>query len=130
MSAVAEHTETETLEQILAEWHQWQRGDGVARGYAPKALVCGDYRISRQYDSDNGALDDDLDDFRMRTVDFEVREMPEPWRSAVYVLARALTVGCMVIMSPRLPQDRAERERVMTQARAMIAKRLKAAGVM
>ncbi len=118
------------LDDLLTRWHQWGGQHSQTRGFAPKALVCGDYRTSRQWDDQNGALDDDIDDQIMRAVDFNVREMPEPHRSAIYCVARALTVGAAVFNHPRLPQDRAERMAVIEEARRRLTARLQTAGVM
>lgn len=120
----------ETLDDLLCRWHQWQLGATVGRGHASRALVVGDHVTSRQYDDQNGALDDAIENQIMRDVDFNVRELIEPWRSAIYMQARALTHGVMVFQSPRLPQDRVEREAVIAKARELLTARLISAGVM
>lgn len=116
------------LDDILSRWHHWRSMGGIVKGYADHSLVCGDYRTSRQYDDVNGALDDELEDIRMRQVDFEVSELPDPWRSAIHALARSLCTGAAVFHSPRIaPADRA---RVTAEARAKIEDRLVSAGVL
>jgi len=117
------------LDDLLSRWHAWQQGAKASRGFAPKSLVCGDYRTSRQYDDGNGALDSDLDAFQSRQVDHEVRQMQEPHRTAIYVQARNLSTGFAVWFSPRLPQERAEREALVAVARQIICVRLLASGV-
>jgi hypothetical protein len=118
------------LDDILIRWHQWPGAGKVGRGFNNRALVCGDYRTSRQYDDSNGALDDDLENRRMSQVDFEVSQMKDPHRAAIYCLARALVIGAQVFNSPRLPADRAERDAIVRQARALLTNRLLASGVM
>jgi hypothetical protein len=118
------------LDNLLSQWHQWADSKLGVRGYASKALVCGDYRVSRQYDDQNGSLDADLDNSTMKTVDFQVQEMPEPYRSAIYALARNLTTGHNVFLSPRLPQSKEARDMVIAQARQMVTARLISAGVL
>lgn len=118
------------LDDLLSRWHQWQQGERVARGYAPKALVVGNFRSSRQYDDANGQLDADLEHRTMRVLDHQVREMAEPWRAALYADARACMLGIAVFTSPRLPADRQERERIVQQARRQLAARLSVVGVM
>lgn len=120
----------ELLDSLLAAWHQWQQASRASRGFAPKSLVVGDYRTSRQYDDCNGKLDADLDDLRCKQVDFEVSEMGEPHRSAIYALARNLATGHEVWSSPRLPPDRIAREIILCEARAMLISRLVASGVL
>lgn len=137
---IAEHPQTyaemvaldqaATLDDILSRWHSWQGGYKDVRGFKGRALVVGDFRISRQYDSENGALDDDIEDQTMRQVDFEVTEMPDPYRSAIYAQARALSLGVAVFGSARLPADPKQRAAVLGLARVMLIKRLLSAGVM
>lgn len=115
--------------ELLSRWHQWQNVRHT-RGFAPKALVVGEFRISRQYDDANGALDAELDHFQMKQVDFEVSQIQEPYKAAIYCLARALTVGVMVFVSPRLPQDKAQREALVSKAKAMATDRFMAAGLL
>lgn len=118
------------LDGLLCQWHQWAQSSRDVRGFNRRSLVAGDYRTSRQYDDANGALDDALDERRMRQVDFEVTQLIDPYRSAIYANARALVVGCQVFMHPRLPADREERQRVIADARAMLVRRLVSAGVL
>lgn len=117
------------VSELLCRWHQWQ-GTRMTRGWNKQALVCGNFRISRQYDDANGALDAEVDHVQMKQVDFEVSEIPEPYRSAIYCLARALTVGAMVFVSPRLPADKAERDAMVAKARVMATNRFRAAGLL
>jgi hypothetical protein len=56
--------------------------------------------------------------------------MPEPYRSAIYALAKNLTTGHEVFRSPRLPQSKEARDMVITQARQMVTARLISAGVL
>lgn len=116
------------LDDLLSRWHHWASSRPACKGFAPKALVCGDYRTSRQYDDTNGALDDDLDASTMRTVDFQVSEMADPWRSAIYALARSLSCGYAVWSSPRIAPG--DRQAVEAEARKRLTARLVSAGVL
>lgn len=118
------------LESLLCQWHQWADKKIGVRGYNSKALVCGDFRVSRQYDDISGALDDELDNTTMKTIDFQVTEMPDPYRSAIYALAKNLTTGHEVFRSPRLPESKEARDMVIAQARNMLTARLISAGVL
>jgi hypothetical protein len=117
------------LDDLLSRWHQWQPRRATT-GYAPKSLVCGAYRTSRQYDDTNGALDDDLNALRCRQVDHDVCTMHDPHRAAIYVLARNLATGANVWISPRLPADPGERASIVSQARVILTKKLIASGVL
>lgn len=118
------------LDDLLCRWSQWCRPPTVGRGHNRSALVLGQYRASRQYDAENGALDEDVEHATMKVVDFEVSEMDDPYKAAIYVQARALVIGCTVFMSPRLPSDPDQRAAVILQARMMLVTRLMRAGVM
>jgi hypothetical protein len=116
------------LDDILSRWHHWSSTRPSSRGYAPKSLVCGDYKVSRQYDDSNGALDSDLESATMKTVDFQVSEMADPYRSCIHALARSLCCGYAVWSSPRVPAE--QRKEVEAKARVLIVARLIGAGVM
>jgi hypothetical protein len=116
------------LDDILSRWHHWSASRPISRGYAPKSLVCGEYKVSRQYDDSNGALDSDLESATMKTVDFQVSEMADPYRSCIHALARSLCCGYAVWSSPRVPYG--QRKEVEAKARVLIVARLVGAGVM
>lgn len=118
------------LDDLLIRWHQWRQGYTPSRGFNDRSLVTGDYQISRQYDDANGALDDAIETTVMRQVEFEISELPPLEHIAICVLARALVVGSMVFMSPRLPADRHERDELMRRSRTLLTARLLSAGVM
>jgi len=116
------------LDDLLSRWHHWASHRPISRGYAPKSLVCGDYKTSRQYDDANGALDSDLESATMRVVEFQVSELADPYRSCIHALARSLCCGYAVWTSPRVPAE--QRQEVEAKARVLIVARLVGAGVM
>lgn len=118
------------LDDLLSRWHAWAQGERFGRGHADRALVAGDYRPSRQYDDENGKLDDDLHAMRSRQVNVEVRKMQDPHRAAIYCNARNLYTGREVWISPRLPQGRAERMEILEMARGQLVRLLISSGVM
>lgn len=122
--------QSETLDSLLCQWHQWAESERGVRGYASRALVCGEYRSSRQYDDVSGALDDELDRVTMKAIDFNVREMAEPYRTGIYCLAKALVTGVAVFRSPRLPESDQARRMVVAQARNILTARLISSGVL
>jgi hypothetical protein len=117
------------LDSLLYAWHLWQRTE-TGHGYNTRALVCGDYRTSRQYDDENGALDSALEHLTLKAVDFHVLQMADPYKAAIYACARNLVTGVAAWSSPRLPAGQAERAAVTAEARDMLARRLQSAGIL
>ena len=118
------------LDDLLIRWWQWKTPIQPARGHGSVSLGFESFRVTRQYDDQNGALFDDEEAGTMKLVEREVNFLDTTHRVVIYVLARALTVGAAVFASPRIPQDKAEQERAVAQARQALADRLTGAGLM
>ncbi|MDB5887029.1 MAG: hypothetical protein JWR74_3200 [Polaromonas sp.] len=117
------------LDDILARWHAW------AKGYSAVPMCGADpmFRNARSrggWDSADDVLDAAINSKIMKAVDFEVGEMKDPHRSAIYMTARNLHTGNSVWNSPRLPTDPMERAGIVVDARVMLIKRLMFCGVM
>lgn len=120
----------EILSDILIRWAQFKPGT-VGRGFNSRTPGAGDYyRTSRQYDTTNGVLDDDIDAERMKVVDFQIWQMNELHRWALQDHARSLMLGVEVFRNPRLPVDRAARDALVQEARRRLTERLLACGVL
>ncbi len=131
-------TETDAiLDDILSRWHHWAKAkpvNGVDRLDDPA------FRSSMNrsgWDSADDILDRELESHVMRAVDFHVSGdergeggLAEPYRAAIYCIARNCYTGRKVWMSPRLPRDPMERGVVLLEARNMITRKLIDAGVM
>lgn len=131
-------TETDhILDDILSRWHHWMKGkplngmDHIADPLLRQA------NTRSGWDSASDVIDRDLEANIMAAVDFQVSGdqrgqggMPEPYRSAIYCIARNCYTGRKVWLSPRLPQDPQERGVVLMEARNMLTRRLIGAGVM
>lgn len=125
------------LDDILSRWHHWMKGkpvNGVDRLDDPAFR---DSASRSGWDSAGDVIDRDLEAHIMSAVDFHVSGdskgqggMEDPYRSAIYQLARNCYTGRKVWLSPRLPQCPQERGVVILEARNMLTKRLIAAGVM
>lgn len=125
------------LEDILSRWHNWMRAkpiNGVDR-LGESASEVPENRGG--WDSASDIMDREIEAHQMSAVDFQVSGdsrgeggMDEPYRAAIYCIARNCYTGRKVWMSPRLPQDPIERGVVLLEARNMITRRLMAAGVM
>ena len=123
--------ESETLDDLLSRWHSWALSDRGVRGFNRKALVVGDCRPRRlQHEGQQDQLDADIDTAQCRQVDHEVRQLEDPYRTAIYLDARNLCTGVAVWNSRRLPSDPQERAVIVKAARGYLTVRLQSAGVM
>ena len=117
------------LDDILSRWHAW------ARGYRPVIQSAADpmfreARSSKQWDSMDDVIDEEITSKIMKAVDFQVSEMKDPHRAAIHALAKNCYAGHSVWISPRLPSDQAERAIIVLEARNQLMRRLMAAGVL
>ena len=74
--------------------------------------------------------------FVMKTIDFLVTgdsrgqgAMESPYKDAILIQARNLHTGFNVWVSPRLPRESMERTRIVDEARAILARGMRKAGV-
>jgi hypothetical protein len=118
------------LDELLVRWWQWKAPMQPARGHGSVALGFEAFRVTRQYDDENGALYEDEEAQVMKAFEREVNALESQHRTVVYVMARALTLGVAVFTSPRIPQERQARELAVKAARAALAARLTDAGLM
>lgn len=119
------------LDCILSLWHWWAQTEKQSRGHNHKALVVGECRgYGLQYESQVEQQDADSEALQSKRVDTEVRGLEDPWKAAIYVLARNLYTGRDVWLSPRLPSSKPERDAIIAQARQRLTLRLMNAGVM
>lgn len=116
------------LDSLLSAWHAWALGDRAGLGFSNVSAGMGEWRCSRQYDFDNGAIDAEVDRSINRTIDFHVREMVEPYRAAIYMDAKNLSAGRHVFQSPRVPAG-IEGASILRTARATLILKLVGAGV-
>lgn len=128
------------LDDLLACWHRW------ALGYSP-IPTCGadpmfrNVKTSKTWDTTSDAFDADLNNRHMEAIECQVNELPDDdgrakggpnraYRSAIHANARNLHTGVSVWASPRLPRDPIERGIVLMEARNLLTRRLRDAGVM
>ena len=119
-----------SLDDLLVIWHRHSSGYKFGRSYPGTAAGCEQYRPSRQYDSENGALDSDTDASLAGAIDCLVQKMVDPYRNAIHINARNLSTGVSDWQSPRLPFDPVERSIIRLEARNMLARKLQAAGLL
>lgn len=123
-------SEDATLNDLLSRWHTWASDERTAEGYPTVSPACKQYRASRQYDSDNGAFDQDRENSTMEAFDHCVQSVHQPHRTALAINARNLATGFSVWRSPRLPEDELQRALMVSDARAMLVVVLRVEGVM
>lgn len=117
------------LDDLLSRWHSWCKGAGHI------TPICADpmfrnAKSGRSWDTTDEIVESELTNDTMKAIDFEVGEIAEPHRSAIYANARNLASRHAVWMSPRLPADPAQRAILVLEARILITKRLLRAGIM
>lgn len=117
------------LEDLLSRWHSW------ARGYMPVPTCSADpmfrnVKSGKSWDSTSEVIEDELHGKMMESIDFQVSEMKDPHRSAIYIHARNCATGRNVWMNPRLPKDPEERAVILMEAKNLLVRRLINVGVM
>lgn len=116
------------LDDLLSQWAHWAHGEQASRGFGNSAAGFSLYRASRQYDDCNGGLDAEIDKSTMRTIDFQVSQMQDPYRAAIHMNAKNLSAGREVFRSPRIPTG-LDGANILKTARAALIVRLVNAGV-
>lgn len=127
----------EILDDLLSRWHNWMREkplNGVDRLDDPAFR---DTCTRSGWDSADDIVDAQLNAVTMRAIDFQVSGdsrgqggMEDPYRTAIYFLARNCYTGKKVWLSRRLPADPIELGVIIQEARNILTRRLINAGVM
>lgn len=117
------------LDDLLSRWHHW------AKGYIPVPTCGADpmFRNAKSPHSSHSAYevtDAKVEQDQMAALDFNVSEMKDPHRSAIYIHARNCYTGRNVWLSPRLPHDPMERAKILGDAKAILIGKLLSAGIM
>ena len=117
------------FDDILCRWHHWSRGYRPIAdvGSSPMFSQC---KSGRQYETQYEIAERSIEEKTMEAVDFHVYEMPPTQRTAIQINARNIATGRCVWKSERLPADATERAIVLAGARAALAVRLMAAGIL
>jgi len=119
-----------SLDALLVIWHTWASSEQVGQGYPSEAAGMKFYRVSRQYDTDNGALDGDVDAELGAAVDSVVQSLQDPYKTAIHINAKNLKTGVHDWGSRRLPFDPVERAKIVAEARAKMTRLLQSRGLM
>lgn len=102
--------------ELLVMWHRYESKWLPVDGYPSECPSTAGYRASRQYDSDNGAVEVEEYARLARYVGDVVRGIDEPYRTALCILARNQSTGAAVWRSVRLPDDRTEVAHITAEA--------------
>lgn len=117
------------LDDLLSRWHSWARGFQICA--APGAdPMFRNVKSGRAWETQYEINEQEINASTMEGIDFEVGEMVEPHRSAIYAHARNLASRHAVWSNPRLPQDPVARALLVTEARRKLMDRLLLAGIM
>ena len=125
------------LSSMLADWHIWSHHTHARSGYPGKAAGFGQSKSNSQYDWEAGVESDLVDKRIMEGFDGaaeRIRRGDIDAGTVFYVAlcfeARNLAVRYQVWSSPRLPENRAEREVLILEARNRLLKELARDGVL
>jgi hypothetical protein len=120
------------LDMHLRSWYVWRLEYRHARGHKA-AAVTSEYNAPGHFDWSNGAAEaraDDLVDRAMEDAVQRIPNAPQRWRTAIEFEAMNLHCKAAVWESPYLPKNPAERETLVLEARNMLLRELRSAGVM
>lgn len=103
----------------LVLWWKYESQYTPVKGYPSECPSARDYRTSRQHDDTNGAAETDARGKEAARIGRIVNAMGEPYRTALYMLARNRANGSSVWRSARLPEDAQARSEVVAEALEM-----------
>ena len=110
--------------ELLVLWWRAERGWTPVEGYPVECPSTRGWRASRQYDDANGALDTDERGLLIRHIGQVVASIPDPHRTALYLVARNRATGVSVWRSARLPENDDERAELVADAVQMFVERV------
>jgi hypothetical protein len=135
-AAVIAAIQRETLNDYLARWHAWTAPKPINGTDRQDDPAFRDAESYRGWDTEDDLHDKHWFLFVMTTIDFIVTgdsqgqgAMESPYKDAILIQARNLHTGFNVWVSPRLPRESAKRTEILTEARAILARRMRSAGV-
>lgn len=117
------------LDDLLSRWHSWARSY-KANQQTPRDPVFRDCKSGRGWDTTDQIIEDEVQSDQMEAIDFQVGQMQDPHRAAIHILARNLSTGRNVWLSPRVPTDPMHRAQIVGEARSILTGRLMSCGVM
>jgi hypothetical protein len=101
---------------LLVLWWRAESQWSPVEGFPPECPSTRGWRVSRQYDDDSGAAEVDQRGMLIRHISSIVNSIEEPYRTALYLVARNRATGVSVWRSARLPDDEDERAEIVAEA--------------
>ena len=117
------------MDDLLSRWHHWLHPVNVSRGLSSSSAGTELYRSSRQYDDENGALDDGIEHRVMQGVQACHERLEHPHSTVITIEARNLHLGMAVYRSPRLPDDPTALAALRVESRHRMLRQLLRAGL-
>lgn len=108
-------TEFDPLELLVLWWRAESQWTPV-EGFPQECPSTRGWRASRQYDDFNGAQDIDERGLLIRHIGQVVAQIEQPYRTALYMVARNRASGTNVWSSPRIPGDATQRAQLVAEA--------------
>lgn len=102
--------------ELLVLWWRAERDWTPVEGFPVECPSTRGWRASRQYDDGNGAQDTDQRGMLIRHIGQVVAQIEQPYRTALYMVARNRASGTNVWRSPRLPEDATKRAELVAEA--------------
>lgn len=118
-----------SIDHYLDLMHRYSSSYHLGQGYPCRAAGTEQYRPSRQYDGENGALDSEADHQTGAAVSSIVDAMTDPHRTCLRIEARNIVTGVKAWTSARLPLCPIERSIIRQEARNRLWRELMARGL-
>ena len=132
---ILDKTTKDTLDQLLADWHQWSKKTAIV-SMPGKCAMFSQAQTPRHWDSTADIDDEAIARSTMDALDFAILGdikgyggLQEPQRTAVCFYAKNLSAKVSVWVSPRLPENQIERQTIVNEGLCSVAKKLHALGV-
>jgi hypothetical protein len=109
------------LIEVLVLWYRSESSYLPVEGYPRECPSTAGYRASRQHDDLNGAQETDARGRLIARVGAVVNGFDDPYRAALYTLARNRATGSGVWRSARLPDDDMARAEITAKALDLFA---------
>lgn len=133
---ILDKTTKDTLDQLLADWHQWSKKTAIV-SVPGKCAMFSQAQTPRHWDSTADIDDEAIARSTMDALDFAILGdikgyggLQEPQRTAVCFYAKNLSAKVSVWVSPRLPVDPMERQSIVNDGLFRVAANLKTLGVL
>lgn len=116
--------QTDHAISLLVLWHRWSKPWGAELGLPTECPSTRGWRASRQYDDMNGAQETDERGLIAANVGRILESMEDPYKTALYLLAKSRATGVAVWRSVKLPDDRDACAEITAHALAIFSERV------